>query len=410
MAKGNLMTISMKKNAMRTSAAKIARKEIRRKFRERKKLSATVPRTSAQNHWNFHAIRCKMSVMEWKEFTLGKNDAGRRLDRIALRLLPHRTQSQIYSALRKGLVKLEGRKATPGQITREGETLLVAAFLLQDEGEHFKGASSERNVEAGAAKKNPPEKIQVIFQNRHLLFVNKPKGIPVHGENSLAQILLESPQYFQYFHSNSDEIASQSLEKNPPEKSISFRPGPLHRLDKGTTGIIAFSKSLAGAQWFSEGIRAHSIRKTYIGIAEGKIAREEEWLEKIEGKDARTKAVPIAYGEIFGREATLAQYEISTGRKHQIRIHSEAHGHPLTGDTAHGGNGGSAENAGQGAKEKSTGNFFLHALEMDFPENNLGIPQKLCASLPEEFLAAIAKGFGNPEEILKVFHLENMSN
>lgn len=358
-----------------------------------------------------------MSVMEWKEFTLGENDAGRRLDRIALRLLPHRTQSQIYSALRKGLVKLEGRKATPGQITREGETLSVAAFLFQDEREHFDDAPKERIGKSSTAKKNPSEKIQVIFQNRHLLFVNKPKGIPVHGENSLAQILLESPQYFQNFHSNSDEIASQSFGKNPPEKSISFRPGPLHRLDKGTTGIIAFSKSLAGAQWFSEGIKTHSIRKIYIGIAEGKIAREEEWLEKIDGKEARTKASPIAYGEIFGREATLAQYEISTGRKHQIRIHSEAHGHPLAGDTAHGGKGGAAENAGEAEQDatkiakgnrQSTENFFLHSLEMDFPENNLGVPSKLRASLPEEFRAAIAKGFGNPEEILKAYYLENI--
>ncbi|MDE5580519.1 MAG: RluA family pseudouridine synthase [Treponemataceae bacterium] len=349
--------------------------------------------------------------MEWKEFTLGENDAGRRLDRLALRLLPHRTHGQIYSAIRKGLVKLEGRKVSPGEITREGETLSVAAFLIQDEREHFDGASSERNGESDTAKKNPSEKIQVIFQNRHLLFVNKPKGIPVHGENSLAQILLESPQCFHHFHSNSDEIASQSLEKNSPEKSISFRPGPLHRLDKGTTGIIAFSKSLAGAQWFSEEIKSHSIKKIYIGIAEGTLAHEEEWLEKIDGKEARTKATPLAYGEIFGRKATLAQYEISTGRKHQIRIHSETHGHPLAGDTAHGGNGGAAEHAeesSQGAKAKSTGNFFLHALEMTFPENNLGIPPKLCASLHEEFRAAIAKGFGNPEKILKKQHLENI--
>lgn len=342
-----------------------------------------------------------MSVMEWKEFTLGENDAGRRLDRLALRLLPHRTQSQIYSALRKGLVKLEGRKATPGQITRAGETLSVAAFLLQDERKHFDGASSEQNGESSAAKNNPSEKIQVIFQNRHLLFVNKPKGIPVHGENSLAQILLESPQYFHHLHSSSDEIASQPLEKNSPEKSISFRPGPLHRLDKGTTGIIAFSKSLAGARWFSEGIKAHFIRKIYVGIAEGKIAHEEEWLEKIDGKEARTKVSPIEYGEIFGREATLARYEISTGRKHQIRIHSEAHGHPLAGDTAHGGKFGTSKNSEESEKAKRKENFFLHALEMEFPENSLGVPFKLRAEIPEEFRVAIAKGFGNPEEIPK---------
>lgn len=350
-----------------------------------------------------------MSVMEWKEFTLGENDAGRRLDRLALRLLPHRTQSQIYSAIRKGLVKLEGRKASPGQITRAGETLSVAAFLLQDERKHFDGASSGQNGESSAAKKNPSEKIQVIFQNRHLLFVNKPKGIPVHGENSLAQILLESPQYFHHLHSSSDEIASQPLEKNSPEKSISFRPGPLHRLDKGTTGIIAFSKSLAGAQWFSEEIKSHSIRKIYVGIAEGKIAHEEEWLEKIDGKEARTKVSPIEYGEIFGREATLARYEISTGRKHQIRIHSEAHGHPLAGDTAHGGKFGASKNSEESDKAKRKENFFLHALEMKFPENSLGVPFKLRAEIPEEFRVAIAEGFGKFRGNSQDFYLENAS-
>ncbi len=340
--------------------------------------------------------------MEWKEFTLGENDAGRRLDRLALRLLQNKTQGQIYSALRKGLLKLNGRKASHGQITREGDTLSVAAFLLQGEREIFDGAPSARNGKSGAAKKDSSEKIQMVFQNRHLLFVNKPKGIPVHGENSLAQILLAEPQNF---HSLPEKNASQALEKNPPEKSISFRPGPLHRLDKGTTGIIAFSKSLAGAKWFSEEIRSHSIRKIYIGIAEGRIASEEEWLENIEGKKARTKVVPIAYGEIFEREATLAQYEISTGRKHQIRIHSEAHGHPLAGDKTHGGKSDAQKNASQNGQDKE--NFFLHALEMDFPENNLGIPPKLCASIPEEFHDTIAKGFCNPDEI---FNLENLEN
>lgn len=339
--------------------------------------------------------------MEWEEFTLGENDAGRRLDRVAKRLLQHRTQGQAYSALRKGLVKLNGSKARPEQITREGDVLSIAAFLLQGEQATPSDAQEERepspqNAELCAAERHAPCKIQVIFQNRHILFVNKPKGIPVHGENSLAQILLAHPQYFD---TTSTDCESQTP-PTPHEKSISFRPGPLHRLDKNTTGIIAFSKSLAGAKWFSEGIKAHAISKAYVGIAEGKIEREEEWLEEIGGKKARTKVVPLAYGKIFGAESTLARYEISTGRKHQIRIHSEAHGHPLAGDAAHGGKSSAEKNTG-----KSRENFFLHAIEMAFPENTLGIPHRLRASLPEEFKAAIAEGFCAPDEI---FNLENI--
>lgn len=344
-----------------------------------------------------------MAFMEWREFTLGENDAGRRLDRVALRLLPHRTHGQIYSALRKGLVKLNGHKARPGEATREGDTLSVAGFLLRDEREHSRTAPHGQN-ETSAPQTVPPEQIQVIFQNRHLLFVNKPRGIPVHGEGSLAHILLASPLYFA---SAADGNASQLPEKNPPQKSISFRPGPLHRLDKGTTGIIAFSASLAGAQWFSKEIRKHSIRKTYVGIAEGTIEREEEWLEKIGGKEARTKVAPLAYGELFGRKATLARYEISTGRKHQIRIHSGAHRHPLAGDTLHGSQSESTENAGEGTER-----FFLHALEMAFPQNSLGVPPVLRARLPEPFRAAIAEGFRNHEEILAELltpnHLESV--
>ena len=93
--------------------------------------------------------------------------------------------------------------------------------------------------------KNGPEKtkadFQIIFQNEDFLFINKPYDIPVHGaSNSLEKTVVD-------FYRNNF----------PQKKSISFTPGPVHRLDRKTTGILAFSMSLTGARWFSENIANH---------------------------------------------------------------------------------------------------------------------------------------------------------
>ena len=296
-----------------------------------------------------------MDFMERKEWTLRSDDAGRRLDRVLRRLLKENSQGAIEGALRKGLVRLNGKKASASCLTREGDVLSAAAFLLPE--------SDEANF--GSA----PLPYDIIFKNQNLIFIDKPAGIAAHGPGSVAEF-----------------FAGQKTD------SLSFVSAPLHRLDKGTSGLLAVSNSLEGARWFCQKLKDHEIKKFYWGIALGRLEREELWEDKLENSFggegfetsrvaegggqkalmAKTIATPIKRGLFCGKEISLVQYQIFTGRKRQIRAQSAFHGFPLLGDKAYG--------AGDGK-------YYLRSMRMEFPDNNLGIPSVIEAPEAQDFLA-----------------------
>ncbi|MBQ4015103.1 MAG: RluA family pseudouridine synthase [Treponema sp.] len=289
--------------------------------------------------------------MERTEWTLGENDAGRRLDRILRRVLKDSSQGAILSALRKGLVRLNGKKAQAGDMTKAGDLLSAASFLL---GEN----SSDKN---GSPKKAPRCPYPIVFQNENLLFIDKPAGTPTHGKGSVAET-----------------FAPQKTD------SLAFVQAPLHRLDKGTSGLLAVSKSAAGARWFCKNIKDHSIKKFYWGITLGDLQKEEEWIDSLDTesgpKSARTIATPLKRGLLDGKKITLVRFQIFTGRKRQIRAQCAARGIPILGDKLFGG----ALDAPGMAK---SGGFYLRSMRMEFPQNELGIPEAIEAQEPQDFLA-----------------------
>lgn len=312
--------------------------------------------------------------MEFKEFTAGKDDNDRRLDRVIRKIAQKESLSGLYKAIRKGLVRVNEKKTDAAEHIFEGDKIKIPDFLIQKE--------NEKQPDKNSENKKTNSDFQIIFQNEDFLVINKPYDIPVHGaKNSLEKSIAE-------FYRNNF----------PQENSISFTPGPLHRLDRKTTGILAFSMSLKGARWFSENIANHSIKKIYTAVLQGKLPEAQNWSDYIskeysEEKTfqtvkisanpeknekfllAKTKIIPIKYFEYKKIPCTLAEIEIQTGRTHQIRAQSAFHGFPLLGDTAYGG---TKITAGQ--------DFFLHAKTLIFPEERLpGLPEKLEANPPFAF-------------------------
>jgi 23S rRNA pseudouridine955/2504/2580 synthase len=177
--------------------------------------------------------------------------------------------------------------------------------------------------------------------------------------------------------------------------SLSFRPGPLHRLDTPTSGIILFSTTLQGAQYFSTLIREHQVRKTYLAVVEGELTRPCTWKDALvrdrrvhktriaaadgPSQDAETQVVPLA----VERGYTLIQARIPTGRTHQIRAQAAFHGHPLRGDRKYRG-GFHAEG------------LLLHAYTLEFPldAQGQGVPRLLTAPPSERFCKALGHLFG----------------
>ena len=359
--------------------------------------------------------------MDFTDFAAGSDDGGRRVDRVLRRFLHGVNLSSVYGALRKGLILVNARRVKPDARIESGDVVSIASFLLQNE----KSSESENApVENRQTHKAASLPYTVVFANEHFLVIDKPYGAAVQGKNSIAE-----------------KIAAYYAASVPKEKrSLSFAAGPLHRLDKNTTGILFFSWSLKGAAWFSRELKAHRIRKKYIALVEGDMESECVWEDFIKKNDepkalfytvrvvsgstagagdvqnltsgtgnlqnrasasdgtrdcnaagasipakdacaaihgakrAITKAKPLCRASYKGRSVTLAEYEIETGRMHQIRAQSSFHGFPLLGDTAYG-----------GSRIDEVQAFFLHAYEVRIGENPVGLPPVITSTLPHAF-------------------------
>ncbi len=333
---------------------------------------------------------CYNFIMNFIDFTAGSDDADRRLDKLARKFLNEKSLSLLYKSIRSGLIKINGKKAKPESKVNSGDIISVADFLLKQ--------ATEEKTEFSTTKKTL-DKNQIIFQNEHILILNKPYNIPVQKAHKEDLSL--------------DQLVKNNFLHQQKEASLSFTPGPLHRLDKKTTGLIAFSQSLKGARWFSEGIKNHSIKKIYLGIVKGRLNNEEKWNDRIsrdrepsknfktviqdlkEGKDADTIAIPLNYGIFEGNPVTLVQFNIGTGRTHQIRFQSSLHGHPLLGDSAYKG--------GELSEKKYGRNFFLHAAHLSIPADNpLNLPLEIDCPVSDDFLSFLQVSLINESFSLKI--------
>lgn len=303
----------------------------------------------------------------------GADDDGRRLDRILRKALPDHSLSLIHRLLRQGKALVNGKNAGPGERIPAGTVIQI---VLQNEPRHAPRHCTpvpDRDSPSISPKSPPPEVPEILWRGNGVIVFNKPPGLASHGKDSL------------------DTIVKTWLSgKLPP--SLSFRPGPLHRLDKPTSGAIAFSENLDGARLFSRLLRERAIKKTYLAIVEGRISKDETWQDGLVrdtsakktlvtdgagAKNAVTAVKPLAGNGSY----TLIEAHLVTGRTHQIRSHAAAHGHPLAGDSKYGGHG-------------FPGGFFLHAWKMEFTGQPAGFPHTIIAPLPESFLSRINILFG----------------
>jgi 23S rRNA pseudouridine955/2504/2580 synthase len=321
-------------------------------------------------------------MAQYAALTAGADDDGRRLDRILRKALPDVPLSAIHSLLRKGRVLVDGVPAAGDLRVRSGSVIRVPVY--------------EGDLGAPAKKQAPPHsELNVLWENDHFLALNKPAGLAVHGPDRFSS--RNNPP------ADSLETLARAYLELPP--SLSFRSGPLHRLDKPSSGIVLFSKSLEGARAFSALLRERRVRKTYLALLEGILDRNETWEDLLardrnQGKsfalprggaqtgedapkEALTRVYPLARTAAAGTAGfTLARLEIATGRTHQIRAQAAAHGHPLAGDRKYGG-------------AAQAGGFLLHAWTLELPgEPPGGLPRRLEAPLPDYFSKRIAALFG----------------
>ena len=315
-----------------------------------------------------------------------EDDAGRRLDRILRKALPDYPLSAIHRILRKGRVLVNGK---PGR----GEDRISAGALIELTDKESKDTAGVNKGRADFLQQKNISKINIIWNEDGLLILNKPAGLSVHGGSGQEDNL-------------DMRVKEYCKRKLPP--SLSFRPGPLHRLDKASSGIVVFALNLEAAKRFSALIKERKIRKQYLAVLEGELKQSESWKETLvrdqkaqktfvacgsgrNQKEALTFITPLARANYNGTAYTYARLEIKTGRTHQIRAQAAYHGHPLAGDRKYG---------GHPLPRPYTG-FFLHARELEFPlEPNAEseIPLVIRAPLPKAFAEIVNKLFDNFEK------------
>ncbi len=306
--------------------------------------------------------------MEERVYTAAADDAGRRLDRVARRLFPGAPLGRIFRAIRTGAIRLNGQKSSPAARVAAGDRISAPGFEPEAGRPRRPAAPGEaaRRLEA-----------LLLFEGEHAIALNKPAGMPAHGPDSAADLVLAY------------------LESRRPA-SLSFRPGPAHRLDRGTSGLLLFSCSLAGAQALARLFRERAVAKEYLAVVEGAVAAEETWEDSIGydhesrrseggGSAAVTRVVPLA---CRGPLTLLACFPL-TGRTHQIRAQAGLRGHPLAGDRKYGGRALGAAAAG----------YLLHALALTVDEDAawLGFG-RLVAPPPESFEGPLGRLLG-PEAL-----------
>jgi 23S rRNA pseudouridine955/2504/2580 synthase len=304
------------------------------------------------------------SADEGKVFVAGTEDSGRRLDKVLRSLLVEASLSEIYAALRKGGIRLNEARATPDIRLVAGDRIYIKTALLPP-------LCSPESRTSTADDLDSIRDI-LVLATEDLLFVNKPRGVLSQGAEGL-------------------EVRIRKALSGRSASSLSFAPGPLHRLDRNTTGILTFPRSAAGARAFSGMIRDRRVIKRYLALVEGVVRSPAQWRDRIVRDGAARKSAVSEGGEeahayieplVRRRDLSLILVELHTGLTHQIRVQASSRGIPLAGDRKYGG-------------APLMGGYILHALSLEFPEPPFpDVPRIVTADLPEAARTRLSSLFG----------------
>jgi len=316
-----------------------------------------------------------------KQITVKENEAGQRLDKLLLKYLNKAPKSFIYKMLRKKNIKLNGKKAEGNEKLQVGDE--VTLFLSEETIAGFQ----EEQVIPCTAKSD----LDIVYEDEHLLFINKPAGMLSQKAEQKDVSLVE--------HVISYLLESGQLTR---EDLRNFRPGICNRLDRNTSGLVVAGKSLTALQDVNALFKERSLHKYYRCIVKGSIQkpqRIEGWLwkdektnqvfvypeEKQEALPICTEYQPLQSLRIGEQNYTYLEVNLITGRSHQIRAHLASIGHPLVGDSKYG----NARVNEYFRREFGLKHQLLHAYRLELPELSGALKkvsgQKMIAPLPSRF-------------------------
>ena len=290
-----------------------------------------------------------------KELTIGKNDAGQRLDRFISKSLPLLPPALMQKYIRIKRIKLNGARAQRDTRLKEGDVLQL---YINDE---FFDQPREENLFLTLFRPS----LDIIYEDENIMLLNKRPGLVVHAdETEKVNTLINHIQAYLY----------QKREWNPRWENA-FTPALCNRIDRNTGGIVIAAKNAESLRIINQKIRDREIGKHYLCITLGVPRPPEGKMECFLLKDESKKKVSVYHRPVSGGkkavtgyrtletrgELALVEAELFTGRTHQIRASFADLGCPLLGDGKY----------GLGEKNKRYGEtrqaLYSYRLNFNFP-------------------------------------------
>ena len=287
-----------------------------------------------------------------REFTVGKNDAGQRVDKFISKAVPLLPKSLLYKYLRLKRIKLNGKKTAVDVRLTEGDVLTL---YVNDE---FFEKAPERCDFLKAGKE-----LTIVYEDENVLLLDKKVGVLSHpDEGEYVDTLITRVQRYLYEKGEYD-----------PDAENSFAPALVNRIDRNTGGIVIAAKNAEALRILNQKLKDREIEKYYLCVVVGTPKKKEDLLVAYMTKDEKKNQVRVYDAPVPGGKTmktyykvlasknglSLLEVELLTGRTHQIRAHLAHIGHPLLGDGKYGRN---ADNEKFGGYKKQ----FLYSYKTVF--------------------------------------------
>ncbi|MGP8033906.1 MAG: RluA family pseudouridine synthase [Steroidobacteraceae bacterium] len=305
---------------------------------------------------------------EVRHLEVTAEEAGQRLDNFVQKRLGDVPRSRVYRVIRKGEVRVNGRRAGPETRLKAQDRIRLPPVRVLPRSEPGRPAPGLLVRIQGA----------IIHEDKRLLVLDKPSGVAVHGGSGVSAGVIEA------------------LRALRPQESLEL----VHRLDRDTSGCLLVARHAATLRTLHALLRGDGFEKRYLALLKGRWELGEKRIDvplrtdtrvggertvraHASGKPSISHFRPVQF---FGRIATLVEVTLDTGRTHQIRVHAAHAGHPVAGDDKYG-----DEAFNSGLRALGLTRMFLHASSLSFTWPQSGEPFSVNAPLPPELKTVLER-------------------
>lgn len=302
------------------------------------------------------------------QVTVDERGAGQRLDNFLARILKDVPRAHIFRVIRKGEVRVNGKRAKPEARLLANDIVRVPPVRTGAQAPPRRAPSALLESITGA----------IVHEDAQLLVIDKPAGVAVHGGSGVSFGVIEA------------------LRAARPDENLEL----VHRIDRDTSGLLLVSRKPAALRTLHALLRDGLVEKRYLALVKGKwelgkkridvplrtdirVGGERTVKAHASGKESISVFKPVQF---FGKKASLVEVALETGRTHQIRVHAAHAGYPLAGDEKYG----DAE-FNERMKAAGLNRMFLHAHQLSFVWPETGVEFSASAPLPADLAAVIDK-------------------